>query len=73
MLALFLLLQINLNVLNHDISICSDLNHGQLNHENFSVKPRAGSSLEAFKRVLGEEHLDTLTRSLHVIIVDPLS
>jgi hypothetical protein len=39
---------------------------------NYNVKPQLGSILETFKRVLGKEHPDTLTRSLHVIIVDPL-
>lgn len=73
MLALFLLLQIDLNALNHDIPVCGDLNHGQPEYENCNVNPQAGSSLETFKRVLGKEHPDTLTRSLHVIIVDPLS
>jgi hypothetical protein len=63
MLALFLLLQIDLNALNDDISVCGDLNHGQPEYENCNVNPQAGSSLETFKR----------TRSLHVIIVDPLS
>jgi hypothetical protein len=73
MLTLFLLLQIDLNALNHDISVRGDLNHGQSDHENCNVKPQAGSSLETFKRVLGKEHPDTLTRSLHVVIVDSLS
>jgi hypothetical protein len=73
MLALFLILQIDLNALNHDISVCGDLNHGQPDHENCNVKHHAGNTLETFKGVLGKEHPDTLTRSLHVIIVDSLS